>query len=26
LTRNKHDFEDIPGLNLVIYQLAHHKP
>jgi len=26
LTRNKHDFEDIPGLRLVLYQLAHHKP
>jgi predicted nucleic acid-binding protein len=26
LTRNKHDFEDIPGLSLVSYQLAHHKP
>ncbi len=26
LTRNKHDFEDIPGLNLVVYQLARHKP
>ena len=26
LTRNKHDFEDIPGLSLVVYQLARHKP
>ena len=26
LTRNKHDFEDIPGLSLVLYQLARHKP
>jgi len=26
LTRNKHDFEDIPGLKLVVYQLAGHKP
>jgi predicted nucleic acid-binding protein len=26
LTRNKHDFEDIPGLKLVLYQLAQHKP
>ena len=26
LTRNDHDFEDIPGLSLVLYQLASHKP
>jgi predicted nucleic acid-binding protein len=26
LTRNNHDFEDIPGLSLVSYQLAGHKP
>jgi len=26
LTRNRHDFEDIPGLSLVVYQLAAHKP
>jgi len=26
LTRNKHDFEDIPGLSLRLYQLAGHKP
>ena len=26
LTRNKRDFEDIPGLSLVFYQLARHKP
>jgi predicted nucleic acid-binding protein len=26
LTRNRHDFEDIPGLSLVMYQLAGHKP
>ncbi len=26
LTRNKHDFEDIPGLNLLLYQLARHQP
>ncbi len=26
LTRNKHEFEDIPGLNFVVYQLARHKP
>ncbi len=26
LTRNHHDFEDIPGLRLVLYQLARHKP
>jgi len=26
LTRNKHDFEDIPGLKLVLYQLARRKP
>ncbi len=26
LTRNGHDFEDIPGLNLVLYQLARRKP
>lgn len=26
LTRNKHDFEDIPGLKLVVYQLAGHQP
>ncbi|HMD96262.1 MAG TPA: type II toxin-antitoxin system VapC family toxin [Terriglobia bacterium] len=26
LTRNSHDFEDIPGLSLVSYQLAGHKP
>jgi predicted nucleic acid-binding protein len=26
LTRNPHDFEDIPGLSLVIYRLAGHKP
>jgi predicted nucleic acid-binding protein len=26
LTRNQHDFEDIPGLRLVLYQLAHRKP
>ena len=26
LTRNKQDFEDIPGLSLVLYQLARHKP
>lgn len=26
LTRNKRDFEDIPGLSLVSYQLARHKP
>ena len=26
LTRNGHDFEDIPGLNLVVYQLAGHRP
>ena len=25
LTRNRHDFEDIPGLSLVLYQLAGHK-
>ena len=26
LTRNRDDFEDIPGLSLVVYQLAGHKP
>jgi predicted nucleic acid-binding protein len=26
LTRNRRDFEDIPGLDLVLYQLARHKP
>ena len=26
LTRNHHDFEDIPGLSFVSYQLARHKP
>jgi len=26
LTRNGHDFEDIPGLSLVLYQLAGGKP
>jgi len=26
LTRNHHDFEDIPGLSLVPYQLARRKP
>ena len=26
LTRNGHDFEDIPGLNFVVYQLARRKP
>jgi predicted nucleic acid-binding protein len=26
LTRNRHDFEDIPGLKLVLYQLMRHKP
>jgi predicted nucleic acid-binding protein len=26
LTRNAHDFEDIPGLNLVLYQLARQRP
>lgn len=26
LTRNRHDFEDIPGLSLVAYQLARHRP
>ena len=26
LTRNRHDFDDIPGLNLVVYQLAGRKP
>lgn len=26
LTRNKRDFEDIPGLSLVLYQLSRHKP
>jgi predicted nucleic acid-binding protein len=26
LTRNQRDFEDIPGLNLVSYQLARHNP
>jgi len=26
LTRNPHDFEDIPGLNLVLYRLASHRP
>jgi predicted nucleic acid-binding protein len=26
LTRNRSDFEDIPGLSLVVYQLAGHKP
>lgn len=26
LTRNRHDFEDIPGLNLVVYQLPGRKP
>jgi len=26
LTRNNRDFEDIPGLNLVLYQLAGRKP
>ena len=26
LTRNRHDFEDIPGLSLVLYQLARRKP
>lgn len=26
LTRNRHDFDDIPGLSLVTYQLARHKP
>ena len=26
LTRNRHDFEDIPGLSLVVYRLASHKP
>jgi predicted nucleic acid-binding protein len=25
LTRNRHDFEDIPGLSLVAYQLARHR-
>lgn len=25
LTRNAHDFEDIPGLNLVVYRLASHR-
>jgi predicted nucleic acid-binding protein len=25
LTRNKHDFEDIPGLSLVLYELAGRK-
>jgi predicted nucleic acid-binding protein len=25
LTRNHHDFEDIPGLNLEVYRLARHK-
>lgn len=26
LTRNRRDFEDIPGLSLVVYQLAGHRP
>ena len=26
LTRNQHDFEDIPGLNLVLYHLARRQP
>ncbi len=26
LTRNSHDFEDIPGLDLVLYRLASHRP
>jgi predicted nucleic acid-binding protein len=26
LTRNHHDFEDIPGLDLVLYQLAGRRP
>lgn len=26
LTRNHHDFEDIPGLDLVLYQLARRRP
>lgn len=26
LTRNPHDFEDIPGLNLVLYRLASQRP
>ena len=26
LTRNRHDFEDIPGLSLVLYRLAANKP
>jgi len=26
LTRNKHDFEDIPGLQLVLYHLGRHTP
>ena len=26
LTRNHHDFEDIPGLDVVLYQLEGHKP
>lgn len=26
LTRNKHDFEDIPGLKLVVYRLAGRRP
>jgi len=26
LTRNRHDFEGIPGLSVVVYQLAGHKP
>jgi len=26
LTRNRHDFKDIPGLSLVVYQLAGRKP
>jgi hypothetical protein len=26
LTRNPHDFEDIPGLDLVRYRLASHRP
>ena len=26
LTRNAHDFEDIPGLSLVLYRLSGHKP
>jgi predicted nucleic acid-binding protein len=25
LTRNHHDFEDIPGLDLVLYQLARRR-